>query len=65
MQDPARSTIPEAHALTGYGLFCAGTEYFDHLRAYRSQASYVQRTLLSDNPAKAALNRTIREIAAA
>lgn len=58
-------TIPEAHSLTGYGLFLAGGEYFDHLRAYRSKDSYVKRTLLSDNPAKTALSRTIRECAAA
>lgn len=59
------STIPEAHALTGYGLFLAGGEYFDHLRAYRTKDSYVKRTLLSDNPAKANLARTIREVVAA
>jgi phage/plasmid-like protein (TIGR03299 family) len=58
-------TIPEAHKLTGYGLFQAGGEYFDHLRNYRSKDSYVKRTLLSDNPAKAALNRTIHELVAA
>lgn len=58
-------TIPEAHALTGYGLFQAGVEYFDHLRAFRSHDSYVKRTLLSDNPAKATLGRTIRAVAAA
>ena len=58
-------TIPEAHKLTGYGLFLAGGEYFDHLRAYRSKDSYVKRTLLTDNPAKASLSRTIREVAAA
>lgn len=58
-------TIPEAHALTGYGLFLAGGEYFDHLRAYRSRDSYVKRTLLTDNPAKAALSRTIKELVAA
>jgi phage/plasmid-like protein (TIGR03299 family) len=58
-------TIPEAHALTGYGLHLAGVEYFDHLRAYRSKDSYVRRTLLADNPAKASLNRTIRELAVA
>jgi phage/plasmid-like protein (TIGR03299 family) len=61
----AGPTIPEAHSLTGYGLFLAGGEYFDHLRAYRSKDSYVKRTLLADNPAKAALSRTIREVAAA
>jgi phage/plasmid-like protein (TIGR03299 family) len=58
-------TIPAAHKLTGYGLWLAGGEYFDHLRKYRSQDSYVKRTLLSDNPAKAALADTIRELVAA
>lgn len=59
------TTIPEEHTLTGYGLHLAGVEYFDHLRNYRSQDSYVRRTLLSDNPAKASLTRTIRELVAA
>lgn len=58
-------TIPEAHKLTGYGLHLAGVEYFDHLRAYRSKDSYVRRTLLADNPAKASLTRTIHELVAA
>lgn len=58
-------TIPEAHKLTGYGLFLAGGEYFDHLRNFRSPDSYVRRTLLTDNPAKANLARTIREVVAA
>lgn len=65
MQDPAKTTIPEAHALTGYGLMLAGVEYFDHLRNYRTANTYVQRTLLVDSPAKAALGRTIRELVAA
>lgn len=56
-------TIPEIHSLTGYGLHLAGVEYFDHLRAYRSKESYVKRTLLTDNPAKASLVRTINELA--
>jgi len=58
-------TIPEAHKLTAYGLHLAGVEYFDHLRNYRSKESYVKRTLLTDNPAKAQLVRTIRELVAA
>lgn len=58
-------TIPESHQLTGYGLFQAGTEYFDHLRAYQTKESYVKRTLLSENPAKASLAKTIRELVAA
>lgn len=58
-------TIPEAHKLTGYGLFQAGGEYFDHIRAFRNKDSYVRRTLLTDSPAKANLTKTIREIVAA
>lgn len=58
-------TIPEAHQLTGYGLWLAGGEYFDHLRGYRSDTSYVKRTLLSDNSAKAQLTKTVRELVAA
>ena len=58
-------TVPEAHKLTGYGLWLAGGEYFDHLRAYRSKDSYVRRTLLADNPAKASLAKTVRELVAA
>lgn len=58
-------TIPDGHVLTGYGLHLAGVEYFDHLRAFRSKDSYVKRTLLTDNPAKAALVKTIREVALA
>lgn len=59
------ATIPEAHQLTGYGLHLAGTEYFDHLRRFRSQDSYVKRTLLTNNPAKTALTGTIRQLVAA
>ncbi len=55
-------TIPEAHKLTGYGLHLAGVEYFDHLRNYRSDESYVQRTLLTDSKEKASLVTTIAEI---
>ena len=56
-------TVPEELRLTGYGLFQAGVEYFDHLRRFRSQESYVKRTLISHNPAKANLTKTIRQIA--
>lgn len=59
------TTIPDEHKLTGYGLHLAGVEYFDHLRKFKSQDSYVTRCLLKDNPAKANLTRTIRELVAA
>lgn len=65
MQDPAKTTIPASHALTGYGLFLAGGEYFDHLRNYRSKDSYVKRTLLNHSSEKANLRRTVMEAVAA
>lgn len=58
-------TIPDPHRLTAYGLHLAGVEYFDHLRNYRSQDSYVKRTLLNESREKANLTRTIRELVAA
>ena len=60
----AKTTIPEAHKLTGYGLMLAGGEYFDHLRNARSKDSYVKRTLLNNSPEKGALRKTIAEAAA-
>jgi len=57
-------TIPEAHRHTAYGLHLAGVEHFDHLRSYRSDDTYVGRTLLNHEPAKARLPRLVREIAA-
>lgn len=58
-------TIPEAHALTGYGLFQAGVEYFDHLRNTRGEGGYVKRSLLTPNVAKDTLANTIAAVAAA
>ena len=55
------ATVPEAHKLTGYGLFLAGGEYFDHLRNFRSQDSYVRRTLLTAQAEKQNLRKTIDE----
>lgn len=57
-------TIPEAHALTGYGLYLAGSEYFDHVRSYRTKDSYVKRTLLNTSSEKNALRATIAEAVA-
>ncbi len=58
-------TIPEAHRNTGYGLHCAGVEFFDHIRKYRDQETYVRRTLLRDEPLKANLTKMIYEVVAA
>ena len=36
-------TIPEAHKQTAYGLWCAGVEFLDHERAYRTNETYFRR----------------------
>lgn len=36
-------TIPEAHRRTAWGLYCAGTEFLDHARAFRSNETYFHR----------------------
>jgi phage/plasmid-like protein (TIGR03299 family) len=56
------ASIPEAHKDTAYGLFLAGGEYLDHVRKYQSDDSYVGRTLLRDEPAKARLPKLIRDL---
>ncbi len=56
-------TIPEAHKLTGFGLFQAGVEYADHVRAAQTPASAVGRSLLRDEPVKARLPKLIHEVA--
>jgi|GEM_PF-2206943 len=55
-------TVPEAHKLTAYGLILAGGEYLDHVRKYQTAESYVGRTLLRDEPAKARLPKLIRDL---
>lgn len=58
-------SIPEAHALTAYGLHLAGGEYLDHLRGARSPETRFGRSLLRNEPAKAKLTRLIRDVAVA
>ena len=52
-------TVPEAHRRTAYGLWCAGVEFLDHARAFRSGETYFRRTVepsrLKDQVAKLAL----------
>lgn len=55
-------TIPEAHKLTAYGLHLAGVEYLDHLRGFRNKDTYVGRTLLKHDTAKAKLVGMIEEV---
>lgn len=49
---------------TAYGLFQTSTEYLDHLRGYRSQDTYLGRTLLRPEPMKARSLNLIRRVLA-
>lgn len=57
----ASETVPDAHRRTAYGLRLAAVEYLDHFRPYRTQDSYVGRTLLRTEPQKAKLAKLLRE----
>lgn len=48
---------------TAYGLLQATGEFLDHLRPFRSQETYLKRTMLHPEPIKASALRRIREIA--
>jgi phage/plasmid-like protein (TIGR03299 family) len=47
---------------TGFGLLQSSTEYLDHARAYRSPDSYLGRSILRSEPAKAAALQIIRRV---
>jgi phage/plasmid-like protein (TIGR03299 family) len=59
----ASPTIPEAHRRTAYGLFCAGIEYLDHQRRYRSGDTLFGRTLLRQERLKDNLVRLVHSVA--
>jgi len=42
-------SVPDQHRHTSYGLFCAGIEFLDHIRAYRTPETYFRRTMLDTN----------------
>lgn len=47
---------------TAHGLLMTATEYLDHLRGYRNHDTYMNRTLLRPEPAKAKALSLIREV---
>lgn len=56
------TTAPVAN--TAYGLVQAAGEYCDHLRGYRSNDSYLGRTLLKPEPLKTRALKMVRELVA-
>ena len=59
------STIPEEHRRTSYGLFCAGIEFLDHIRAFRSPETYFNRSFENNGALKSKLATLAMEVAAA
>lgn len=55
-------TIPENHRHTAYGLFCAGTEFLDHFRAYRTTETYFKRTIFEPERLKPKLVELIWDV---
>lgn len=57
-------TIPEPHRRTAYGLYCAGTEYLDHVRNFRNQETYLKRCIMDSSSAKNQLLSLVQEVSA-
>lgn len=56
-------SIPNDHRRTAYGLFCAGVEYLDHLRGYRSPETYFRRTIYDISNLKPKVARLAMSVA--
>lgn len=57
-------TIPDAHRRTGYGLWCAGVEYLDHVRKHLSDEAYFKRCVWDRERMKEKLMDTVKEAVA-
>lgn len=57
-------TVPDNHKHTSYGLFCAGIEYLDHVRAFRSPETYFNRSFTHDGGLKTRLAKLALAVAA-
>lgn len=58
LNSPTQATT----AGTAYGLVQAGIEYLDHLRGWRNAETYLGRTMLRQEPAKAKLVPLVRRV---
>lgn len=57
------SVTNEAHRGTALGLVDAAVEYLDHVRGFRNQDTYLNRTILRPEPLKALAVRQARKVA--
>jgi phage/plasmid-like protein (TIGR03299 family) len=55
-------SIAEPHRRTAYGLYCAGSEYLDHLRAYRTPETHFKRCIMDTSRSKEALMQLVQEV---
>lgn len=56
-------TVADAHRRTAYGLWCAGVEYLDHVRKYRSDDTYFKRTMYATSGVKDRVRELVLECA--
>lgn len=56
-------TIPEEHRRTAYGLFSAGIEYLDHVRAFCSPETYFERSFTDNGALKQKLVTLAKSVA--
>jgi hypothetical protein len=56
------ASVSEAHRRTAYGLYCAGSEYLDHLRAYRTPETHFKRCIMDTSRAKEQLLALVQEV---
>lgn len=57
------ASISEAHRRTAYGLYCAGTEYLDHLRTYRTPETHFRRCIMDTSRSKEQLLELVKVVA--
>lgn len=59
VESPTVAALPD----TGYKLVQAAGEYLDHLRPFRSQDTYLSRTMFSNEPVKGGVIKLVRNLA--
>jgi phage/plasmid-like protein (TIGR03299 family) len=57
-------SVAQNHRRTAYGLLCAGSEYLDHLRTYRTEETHFRRCIMDTSRAKNQLLTIIKDVVA-
>ncbi len=55
-------SVAQAQRRTKFGLFCAATEYLDHLRGYRTSETHLKRCIMDNSRAKESVLALVKRI---